>query len=493
MKIKNITTLGDLKKNGYKFRSIKEEMRENLIRKLKSGEKLFEEIQGYEDTVIPQLQTTVLSKHNIILLGLRGQAKTKIARLMTQLLDEYMPIVSGSELNDDPLNPFSRYAINIIEDEGDTTPISWIHRNDRYTEKLATPDVSVADLIGDIDPIKAAAQKLNYSDERVIHYGLVARSNRNIFVINELPDLQPRIQVALFNILQEGNIQIRGFKLRLPLDIQFVFTANPEDYTNRGSIITPLKDRIGSQILTHYPKNIEIAGAITLQESKIEKSQSENIFIAPLLHQLIEQTAMEARQSELVDQKSGVSARLTISALENLYSTCEQRMLLNHESKSNGRISDLQGIIPSITGRVELVYEGEAEGIQSVALTLMDKAIRKVFAETFTDPEKLKKSKNTNPYSEIINWFEQGNTLSLLHLDTTAQYIKRLDEVHGLKKTVKQFLKNINENEVHLWMEFLLYGLAAFSQISKTALERNTEFKDLMRTVFNFKSMDDEV
>ena len=493
MKIKNITTLGDLKKNGYKSRSIKEEMRENLIRKLKSGEKLFEEIQGYEDTVIPQLQTAVLSKHNIILLGLRGQAKTKIARLMTQLLDEYMPIVSGSELNDDPLNPLSRYAINIIEDEGDTTPITWIHRNDRYTEKLATPDVSVADLIGDIDPIKAAAQKLNYSDERVIHYGLVARSNRNIFVINELPDLQPRIQVALFNILQEGDIQIRGFKLRLPLDIQFVFTANPEDYTNRGSIITPLKDRIGSQILTHYPKNIEIAGAITLQESKIEKSQSENIFIAPLLHQLIEQTAMEARQSELVDQKSGVSARLTISALENLYSTCEQRMLLNHENKSNGRISDLQGIIPSITGRVELVYEGEAEGIQSVALTLMDKAIRKVFAETFTDHEKLKKSKNTNPYSEIINWFEQGNTLSLLHLDTTAQYIKKLDEVHGLKKTVKQFLKNINENEVHLWMEFLLYGLAAFSQISKTALERNTEFKDLMRTVFNFKSMDDEV
>ena len=493
MKIKNITTLGDLKKNGYKSRSIKEEMRENLIRKLKSGEKLFEEIQGYEDTVIPQLQTAVLSKHNIILLGLRGQAKTKIARLMTQLLDEYMPIVSGSELNDDPLNPLSRYAINIIEDEGDTTPITWIHRNDRYTEKLATPDVSVADLIGDIDPIKAAAQKLNYSDERVIHYGLVARSNRNIFVINELPDLQPRIQVALFNILQEGDIQIRGFKLRLPLDIQFVFTANPEDYTNRGSIITPLKDRIGSQILTHYPKNIEIAGAITLQESKIEKSQSENIFIAPLLHQLIEQTAMEARQSELVDQKSGVSARLTISALENLYSTCEQRMLLNHENKSNGRISDLQGIIPSITGRVELVYEGEAEGIQSVALTLMDKAIRKVFAETFTDPEKLKKSKNTNPYSEIINWFEQGNTLSLLHLDTTAQYIKKLDEVHGLKKTVKQFLKNINENEVHLWMEFLLYGLAAFSQISKTALERNTEFKDLIRTVFNFKSMDDEV
>ena len=356
MKIKNITTLGDLKKNGYKSRSIKEEMRENLIRKLKSGEKLFEEIQGYEDTVIPQLQTAVLSKHNIILLGLRGQAKTKIARLMTQLLDEYMPIVSGSELNDDPLNPLSRYAINIIEDEGDTTPITWIHRNDRYTEKLATPDVSVADLIGDIDPIKAAAQKLNYSDERVIHYGLVARSNRNIFVINELPDLQPRIQVALFNILQEGDIQIRGFKLRLPLDIQFVFTANPEDYTNRGSIITPLKDRIGSQILTHYPKNIEIAGAITLQESKIEKSQSENIFIAPLLHQLIEQTAMEARQSELVDQKSGVSARLTISALENLYSTCEQRMLLNHENKSNGRISDLQGIIPSITGRVELVY-----------------------------------------------------------------------------------------------------------------------------------------
>jgi magnesium chelatase subunit I len=300
-----IVTLGELKASGYQPKSIKEELRLNLIRKIKNKENVFEGIWGYEDTVIPDIERAILSRHNINLLGLRGQAKTRIARLMTQLLDEYIPVVSGSELNDDPLDPISTYSKEMISSKGDHTPISWWHRNDRYTEKLATPDVSVADLIGDVDPIKAATMKLSYNDEKVIHYGLVPRSNRSIFVINELPDLQARIQVALFNILQEGDIQIRGFKLRLALDIQFVFTANPEDYTNRGSIVTPLKDRIESQIITHYPKNIEIGKRITKQEAKLDGKPLSKIHVPELMKDLIEQIAIEARKSEYVDEKSG--------------------------------------------------------------------------------------------------------------------------------------------------------------------------------------------
>ncbi|HLK96327.1 MAG TPA: hypothetical protein VK364_01025 [Hymenobacter sp.] len=269
----NITTLGELKAAGYIPRPIKQELRENLIERIKNKEVVFPGIWGYEDTVIPDVERAILSMHHINLLGLRGQAKTRIARLMVNLLDEYIPVVAGSELNDDPLEPLSRFAIDLIAEKGDATPVSWLHRNDRYTEKLATPDVSVADLIGDVDPIKAATLKLPYSDERTIHFGLIPRSHRCIFVINELPDLQARIQVSLFNILQEGDIQIRGFKLRLPLDIQFVFTANPEDYTNRGSIVTPLKDRIDSQIVTHYPKSIEIGRKITMQEAVVKAEQ----------------------------------------------------------------------------------------------------------------------------------------------------------------------------------------------------------------------------
>ncbi|NNC86684.1 MAG: magnesium chelatase, partial [Bacteroidia bacterium] len=393
-----IKTLGQLKKTDYKSKRVKQELRDNLIQVLKNKENPFEEIKGFEDTVIPQIHSAILSQHNFILLGLRGQAKTKIARLVTNLLDEYVPFVEGSEINDDPYNPISYYAINKIKELGEDTPIAWLHRSERYTEKLATPDVSVADLIGDLDPIKAASLKLSYADERVIHYGLIPRSHRGIFVINELPDLQARIQVALFNILQEGDIQIRGFKLRLPLDIGFVFTANPEDYTNRGSIVTPLKDRIGSQILTHYPSDIEVASSITKQEAKIPEDQKNNVHVAPLIYNLIEQVSFEARESEFIDQKSGVSARLTISALENLYSAAERRMLLNNETTSNIRISDLYSIIPAITGKVELVYEGELEGINSVAYSLIGKAVRTQFANYFPDPELAKKSKEVNPY-----------------------------------------------------------------------------------------------
>src|SRR6478735_3986413 len=315
--MQNIKTLGELKKSNYISKSIKDELRDNLVTKIKKKENVFKGIVGYEDTVIPEIERAILSRHNMNLLGLRGQAKTRIARQMTELLDEYIPVVAGSELNDDPLNPISTFAKEVIAAKGDETPIAWLHRSERYVEKLATPDVSMSDLIGDVDPIKAANLRLSYADERVIHYGIIPRSNRCIFVINELPDLQARIQVALFNILQEGDIQIRGFKLRISLDIQFIFTANPEDYTNRGSIVTPLKDRIGSQILTHYPQDIKIARTITTQEAKLDVAQSDLVYIPSLAKDLLEQISFEARESEFIDNKSGVSARLSITAYEN--------------------------------------------------------------------------------------------------------------------------------------------------------------------------------
>src|SRR5687767_1718611 len=357
-----IKTLGQLKATGYEPQSVKQELRQNLIKKLQNKEEVFPGIWGYEETVIPDMQRAILSMHHINLLGLRGQAKTRIARQMVDLLDEYIPVVQGSELNDDPLQPLSRFAKDLVHEHGDDTPVSWLHRDERYTEKLATPDVSIADLIGDADPIKAATLKLPYSDERVIHFGLIPRSHRGIFVINELPDLQARIQVSLFNILQEGDIQIRGFKVRLPLDIQFVFTANPEDYTNRGSIVTPLKDRIDSQIITYYPTSIEIGKHITQQEARVKAEQRRLVSINEIAKDLVEQIAFEARKSEYFDSKSGVSARLTISAYENLIAAAERRSIINNEKNASIRVSDFVGVIPAITGKVELVYEGEQEG-----------------------------------------------------------------------------------------------------------------------------------
>jgi len=490
MKKSNHTTvknIGQLKSFGYVPKTVKEEMRDNLIQFLKDGKNPFEGIQGYEDTVIPQLQTAILSRHNLILLGLRGQAKTRIARLMINLLDEYIPVVEGSEINDDPLLPLSRYALDLIEENGDKTKITWLHRNERYTEKLATPDVSVADLIGDVDPIKAASLKLHYNDERVIHYGLIPRSNRCLFVINELPDLQARIQVSLFNILQEGDLQIRGFKLRLPLDVQFVFTANPEDYTNRGSIVTPLKDRIDSQILTHYPKTIQLAKLVTTQEAHISDQQRKSIQVNDILLDLIEHIAMEARQSELVDQKSGVSARLTISALENLYSSAELRMLLNGDVKTSARISDLYGVIQSITGKVELVYEGELEGSQNVAQNLVGKAIRTYFTEKFPNPEKVKKAKQGNPYATIINWFNDGYTVNALTQSNDINYLNALLTVEGLGELVKSLYPKSQESEKLILMELVLHGLAEYSQLSKNQLVKGFEFKDLMSGMFKLR------
>jgi magnesium chelatase subunit I len=493
MSIPTISTLGELKQSGYKSRSVKEELRENLISQLQKQEGGFEGIIGYEDTVIPDLQTAILSRHNILLLGLRGQAKTRIARLLINLLDEYVPYITGSELFDDPLNPISWFGHNEATTKGDALPISWLHRSDRYTEKLATPDVTVADLIGDVDPIKAATLKLTYSDERVLHFGLIPRAHRGIFVINELPDLQARIQVSLFNILQEKDIQIRGFKLRLPLDIQFVFTANPEDYTNRGSIVTPLKDRIESQILTHYPRSVEVSRKITQQEASISAEQKVAIEADGLVKNLIEQIAFEARNSEYIDKKSGVSARLTISAYENLISNAERRMIINKEKSTFVRISDFLGVIPAITGKIELVYEGELEGPAKVANILVGKAIKTLMLQYFPDPEKSKKAKaKNNPYNEVINWFGNGNSLAVIDGLPLQEYKKLLNSITGLKDIVKQFHPKLTENQQLLLMEFILHGLAEFSQLNKGFLDNGFAFSDMFNSLFNLQPDEDD-
>jgi len=486
----DIRTLGELRASGYQPRSIKEELRENLIKKLEGKEKVFEGIIGFDDTVLPDIERAVLSRHNILLLGLRGQAKTRIARMLVHLLDEYMPVIKGSDLHDDPLAPMSRYGKDQVAEHGDDTPVEWVHRDERYVEKLATPDVSVADLIGDVDPIKAASLKLPYSDERVIHFGLVPRSHRSIFVINELPDLQPRIQVSLFNILQEGDIQIRGFKLRLPLDIQFVFTANPEDYTNRGSIITPLKDRIESQILTHYPKTIDIARQITTQEAQLTDVQRQKVAVPDLLQILLEQVAFEARDSEFIDEKSGVSARLTISGLENLVSTAERRMLINREEKASARITDFWGVVPAITGKVELVYEGEQEGPYGVAINLVGSSIKKTFLDHFPNPDKLKKGEERDPYGTIRAWFSGGNEVELLNDSSEEDYRKALDEVAGLRKLVESQLK-LKGDDAYLFMELALHGLAEFNVVNKEVVESTFSFRDILANMLDDDLFDD--
>jgi len=488
----SITTLGALKASNYRAKSVKEELRANLIDKIKKRETVFEGVIGFEDTVLPDIERAVLSRHNILLLGLRGQAKTRIARLLVNLLDEYIPVVAGSELNDDPLNPISRYALDLIAEMGDDTPVEWMHRSARYVEKLATPDVSVADLIGDVDPIKAATLKMAYSDERVIHFGLVPRAHRSIFVINELPDLQARIQVSLFNILQEGDIQIRGFKLRLTLDIQFLFTANPEYYTNRGSIITPLKDRIESQILTHYPKTIEIARSITQQEARLTAEQRAQVYVPDLLQILLEQIAFEARDSEFVDSKSGVSARLTISGYENLVSTAERRLLINRENKTIARLTDFWGVVPAITGKVELVYEGEQEGPYLVAINLLGKSLKKLFLDHFPDPDKLRKGRDRDPYGVIRAWFSGGNALNLLNDMSDKDYRAALDGVAGLRKFVEANLEQVQGDEQYLYMELVLHGLAEFQVISKDMLEAKLSFRDTLADMLGADDLFDE-
>lgn len=479
MNLDSIKTLGELIKSGYKSKSIKDELRENLISKIMNKETVFKGVHGYENTVIPELERAILSKHNINLLGLRGQAKTRLARLMVGLLDEYIPVVEGSEINDDPFCPISRYAKEIIKEKGDETPIIWMHRSERFAEKLATPDVTVADIIGDVDPIKAANLKLSYADDRVIHFGMIPRANRCIFVINELPDLQARIQVALFNILQEGDIQIRGFKLRLPLDMQFVFTANPEDYTNRGSIVTPLKDRIGSQILTHYPQDIETAKIITQQEAQKVSAQKDFIKVPELAKDLLEQVVFEARESEFIDAKSGVSARLSISAYENLLSTAERRALISGDTNTMIRLSDFDGIIPSITGKVELVYEGEQEGAHVVAESLIRKAIKTLFPSYFPEIKKLEKQHEETPYDEIVSWFfNVDEDFELLDDFTEIEYKNELDKIQPFDAFLEKHQPNMVEEDRYFVKEFVLWALVEYKKLSKYRFAEGTQFKD---------------
>jgi len=478
MNYQSIDNLKKLKASTYSSKSIKDELRENLIQNLKNNTNVFDGIHGYENSVIPEIERAILSRHNINLLGLRGQAKTRIARKMTMLLDEYIPYITGSDVYDDPYHPISDYALKTLKDKGDLTPISWLHRSDRFAEKLATPDVTVADLIGDIDPIKAANLKLSYSDQEVIHYGMIPRSNRCIFVINELPDLQARIQVTLFNILQEGDVQIRGFNIRFELDMLFIFTANPEDYTNRGSIVTPLKDRIGSQILTHYPKDIETAKKITLQEVKTTVQQKSNIHLPYIAHELLEQISFEARRSEFIDEKSGVSARLSITALENLYSTAELRLIKNTDQQTTIRIADFMGIVPSITGKVELLYEGEQEGSDTVAQLLIGNAIKSIFDTHFPKIKKLEKADESTEYDNIISWFFDSSKFELQNNLNQEEYESKILSIDPLKKLVDKYLPDLTTKDQFFAMELVLWGLVQNKKLTKTQSSGGVNFQD---------------
>ena len=507
------STLSALRASGYEVLPVKEEMRRNLIAKLRKRERLFPGIIGYEDTVIPQLVNAILAKHDIILLGLRGQAKTRIARLMTELLDEWIPIVKDSEINDDPFQPISYHATQMVREMGDETPIEWVHRSERYGEKLATPDVTIADIIGDIDPLKAAHQRLHYSHEGAIHFGIIPRTNRGIFTINELPDLQPRIQVGLFNLLEERDIQIRGFNIRIPLDVIMVFTANPEDYTNRGNIITPLKDRIASQILTHYPLSMETAISITEQEAWTARYGEEGIVVPHYFKEIIEQIAFEARKSEFIDQKSGVSARLTISAMEALISNAERRTIVNGDNIILPRVTDLAYVATGVTGKVELVFEGEQEGMDKVARALIGKAVKEIFKKYFPDPLAKDKSKNASEryqdryakqpgaaaaqkptsqkegeYDALLGWFSQGNIISLTDTMKFEDYYKELSRIPRLRElTVRQMkIKEANRFELASAMEFVLDGLHQHSKLAKEEEFGRPEvtYRDMIGSIF---------
>ena len=474
-----IKTFGDLKKSGYQTRPIRDELRENLILRMKADTPSFQGVWGYENSVIPQLEQAILSRHHINLLGLRGQAKTRLARLMVELLDEWIPEVAGSEIHDDPFAPISRYALETLREKGDDTEIAWVHRSERFYEKLATPDVTVADLIGDVDPIKAANLKLSYADDRVIHFGMIPRANRCIFVINELPDLQSRIQVALFNILEEGDVQIRGFKVRLPLDVQFVFTANPEDYTNRGSIVTPLKDRIGSQILTHYPQDLETARRITAQEAARVPAQEKGIQVPELARDLLEQISFEARKSEYVDRKSGVSARMSITAFENLLSTAERRMLKTGEKNTVIRLSDFMGVLPAITGKIELVYEGEQEGADNVAQILVEEAVKTVFATHFPEIKKLEHKDAETPYDALIAWFFESEGIDLMDDLSDAHYREVLQSIKPLTALISKYMPDLEEESRPFAQEMVLWGLESFEKLSKSRISEGFRFRDL--------------
>ena len=479
----DISTLGELKDSGYTIQSVKSEMRSNLMKKLRAGEDIFPGIIGYDRTVIPQIQNAILGKHDIILLGLRGQAKSRIIRMLPRLLDEYIPVLDGTPLNENPFAPVTKQGREIVAEHGDDAPVSWLHRSERYGEKLATPDTTIADLIGDIDPIKAANQRLTYADEEVIHFGIIPRTNRGLFAINELPDLQPRIQVGLLNIMEEQDIQIRGFNVRFPMDIMMVFSANPEDYTSRGNLITPLKDRIDSQIITHYPRTINVGIEITEKEAWQDRGNGENtadvdVTVPHYFREIIEQVAFEARDSEYIDQKSGVSVRVTRAALEDLISAAERRALINDETETTVRIGDLMLIEPAITGKVELVYEGEQEGAQNVALTLIGRAVRTIYTRYFPDPSD--KENGRPKYKEVLGWFSKSNSLDLDQDLPFTTYAQHLDNVDGLKSLVDEHTSPGSPSETASMMEFVLEALHQNSLIGKEFDDGSQSYNDIM-------------
>ncbi|OGC76103.1 MAG: magnesium chelatase [candidate division Zixibacteria bacterium RBG_16_50_21] len=474
-------TLKELKKSGHKSLSVKDELRRNLIEKLKKNETLFPGIIGYDKTVIPQLVNAILSKHDFILLGLRGQAKTRILRALANLLDEEIPVIKGCPINDDPFKPACIPCAKRLETEGDDLEIEWVSREARYQEKLATPDITIADLIGDIDPIKAAREKLDFSDEQVIHYGIIPRTNRGIFAINELPDLQPRLQVGLLNIMEEKDIQIRGFPIRMPLDILLVYSANPEDYTNRGNIITPLKDRIDSQIMTHYPQALEDAMAITTQEAWTERGVK--VCVPEFFKEIIEEIAFSARKSEYVDQTSGVSARLPISALENLVSNIEKRALKTKDKNLFPRVCDLIAVVPSVTGKIELVYEGEQEGPAIVAFNLVGRAVKEVFGRYFPEVPKSGAPSGNSQYAEILKYFSSGQNIELSDEAPFEEYIAALNRIPGLRKAVEEHLPPGAKEEIACRMELVLEGLHQHNLIGKETFENAFRYTDMLSTM----------
>ncbi|MCW5955447.1 MAG: hypothetical protein KIT61_02610 [Pyrinomonadaceae bacterium] len=459
--MQNERTLGELKKNGYTRRSVRDEMRANLIRKLISGEKLFPGIIGYDESVVPQIVNAILARHNFILLGLRGQAKSRIIRQLTELLDDEIPIIAGSEINDDPFAPLSAFGREMVELHGDETKIDWVNRDNRFVEKLATPDVTIADIIGDVDPIKAAKGGHLLSDELTIHFGLLPRANRGIFAINELPDLAGKIQVGLFNIMQEGDVQIKGYPVRLPLDVLLVFSANPEDYTARGKIITPLKDRIGSEIHTHYPADVQLSSSITRQEAWINRDGfvGDSADVPEFIGELIEQIAFEARDDQRVDKRSGVSQRFSISVLESAISNAERRALMTGEKEIVPRISDIYAALPAMTGKMELEYEGEQIGAARLAKDLIKRACGVTFEGFFLGID----------FSRAIAWFDEGNKLLLSDTASAEECVGLLDSVPDLIDSTLVPLGFKREDEARLVSacEFVLEGLYAQNKIAR--------------------------